>query len=101
MRHISASEIWSFAQRYLTFDDPADWWNRLLELLARHSGKNVKNLAGLELAEQIILLRENYGCDDPEGKIPTANALLTLEMSKRWRQQALEVWMLKFGEKGS
>lgn len=101
MRRPTANEFWSFAQRYLAFDDPSDWWNRLLELLARHSKKPVKSFASLALRDQAALLHEAYGADDSKSSLTLFNTLLGTEIARRWQVQALDVWKLPFKDRSA
>src|SRR4051812_21047344 len=96
MRRPTASEFWSFAQRYLAFEDPTDWWNRLLELVARHSNQSSKSVAGLSLAKQVELLRTMYGAQDSGSSLSSFNTVLGLELLRRWQGQGLDVWALPF-----
>jgi hypothetical protein len=98
MRRPTASEFWSFAQRYLAFEDPTDWWSRLLELTARQSNQSSKSVAGLPLGKQVDLLSAMYGAQDSDVSLASFNTVLGLEMLRRWQPQGLDVWALPFAK---
>jgi hypothetical protein len=101
MRRPTASEFWSFAQRYLAFDDPTDWWNRLLELAARHSNQTTKSLSSLPLDKQLDLMSSMYGAPESETALSLFNTILGVDIMQRWQPQALDVWALPFASENS
>src|SRR5688572_18325062 len=95
MRRASASEFWSFAQRYLSFEEPSDRCNRLKQLLYKLTGMSPKAVADIPMAESAGLLGEIFGAQRPPTSLLLLNVILALQDVRMFQTQAFDSWLIE------